>query len=167
MDKKKDIIFFITFFTFIISIILSFRQRIKIDDYAPFTLIYIVYMVKYYLNSYRVRLPRFRCFYKILFLFLLIALIIFDIALFLNRYTPAKNLSGSYYFIKPLVKILKQDNIFYISCNNQRLQKALEFYGIKKGDVYHLKYFKDKHKVSIFHKKRKIKEIDVSNLNTI
>ena len=167
LDKKRDIIFFITFFTFIISIILSFRQRIKIDDYAPFTLIYIVYMVKYYLNSYRVRLPKFRYFYKILFVFLLTTLMVFDFALFLNRYTPAKNLSASYYFIKPLVKVLKRNNILQIKCDNPRLQKALEFYGIKKGNVYFLKYVKKKHRVSIFHKKRKIKEIDVSNLNTI
>ena len=164
-DKKRDIVFFISFFTFIISIILSFRQKIKIDDYAPFSLIYIVYMIKYYLNSYRVRLPRFRYFYKVLFVFLFATLILFDIGVFLNKYTPARKLTNSYYFIKPLVKILKQNNIFFINCNNKYLQKALEFYGIKKGNSYYLKY--NKKIVSIFHKKRKIKEIDVSNLNTI
>ena len=52
------------------------------------------------------------------------------------------------------------------NCNEDE-QKALNFYGIKIGTDYYLEYSKNKHKVSIFRKKRKIKEIDVSNLNTI
>jgi len=167
VDKKRDIVFFIAFFTFIISVILSFRQRIKIDDYAPFTLIYIVYMVKYFLNSYRVRLPKLRKTYKTMFIVLFTSLIVFDFALFFNRYTPAKNLSSSYYFIKPLVKKLKQENIGYVTCNNNRLFRALEFYGVKKGTKYKLIYTKQENKVSIFHKNVKILEINVSKLNTI
>jgi len=166
-DKKRDIVFFIAFFTFVISIILSFRQRIKIDDYAPYTLIYVVYMVKYYLNSYRVRLPQFRKTYKALFVFLFITLFVFDLALFFNRYTPARNLSRSYYFIKPLVYQLKINKIDNLYSNNPRLIKALNFYGIKKGDKYKIVYQKRKNKVSIFHKNRKILKFDVSKLHTL
>jgi hypothetical protein len=166
-DKKKDVVFFIALFTFLISIILSFRQRIRIDDYAPYTLVYIVYMVKYFLNSYRVRLPKLRKFYKILFVFLFTTLIVFDLALFLNRYTPAKKLGGSYYFIKPLAGILKEKRISYINSDDKNLLKILNFYGIKKGKQYKIVYFKRESKVSIFHKNRKIMEIDVSKLNTI
>lgn len=166
LDKKKDIVFFVAFFAFIISTILSFRQRIKIDDYAPFTLIFIIYMVKYFLNSFRVRLPKFRTMYKFIFGFLFGSLILFDLVLFFNSYTPAKNLTNSYYFIKPLVKILKEHKINYIKSNNKYLQTALNFYGINSGDKYILIYKKNK-KVSIFHKNRKLLEIDVSKLNTI
>ena len=165
-DKKKDIIFFIAFFAFIISIILSFRQKIKIDDYAPFTLIFIIYMVKYFLNSFRVRLPKFRGVYKFIFGFLFITLILFDLILFFNSYTPAKNLTNSYYFIKPLVKILKEHKINYIKSNNKYLKNALNFYDIKSGDKYILIYEKNK-KVYIFYKNKKLLEIDVSKLNTI
>jgi len=167
LDNKRDIIFFIAFFTFIISIILSFRQRIKIDDYAPYTLIYIVYMVKYYLNSYRVRLPQFRKTYKTLFVFLFVSLFLFDLALFFNRYTPARKLSGSYYFIKPLIYELKKRNIKYIYSQDKRFLKILEFYGLKGGNEYKIEYKKRENKVSIFHKNKKILEIDVSKLNTI
>ncbi len=166
-DKKKDIVFFITFFAFIVSIILSFRQKIKIDDYAPFTLIYIIYMIKYFLNSYRVRLSQFRRFYKLLFAFLMGTLLIFDTALFFNAYTPARNLSGSYYFIKPLSKILKRKGIYRIDTKNVYLLKVLSFYGIKKGKNYTLIYKKRKNKVSIFHKNKIFLEVDVSKLNTI
>ncbi|MEO1923136.1 MAG: hypothetical protein ABGX25_01305, partial [Nautiliaceae bacterium] len=96
---KKDIIFFISVFSFLLSILLSFRQRIKIDDFAPYVLPYVIFMVKIFLSSYRVRLPVFRKWYRILFIFLFATIIIFDIALFLNRYTPARGLSGSFYFI--------------------------------------------------------------------
>ncbi len=167
VDQKKDIIFFIAFFTFLISIILSFRQRIKIDDYAPYILIYLIYMVKYFLNSYRVRLPQFRKTYKFIFIFLFSSLILFDIALFLNKYTPAKKLTISYYFIKPLAEKLKQNEFNYLDSNNKRLIKALNFYGIKKGNKYKLIYYKSENKVSIFHKNKKIAEFDVSKLNTL
>ena len=166
-DKKKDIVFFITFFAFIISIILSFRQRIKIDDYAPFTLIYVIYMVKYFLNSYRVRLPKLRKNYKLLFIFLFLSLIIFDIALFLNRYTPARNLSASYYFVRPLSVRLKNHNIKQIYCNEKFLCKALSFYGIQTGNKFLIIYNRTKNTVSIFHKNTNILNIDVSKLNTL
>ncbi|AZV46404.1 hypothetical protein C3L23_03685 [Nautilia sp. PV-1] len=166
-DKKRDIVFFIAFFTFIISILLSFRQRIKIDDYAPFTLVYVIYMVKYFLSSYRVRLPQFRGTYKTVFIVLITTLTFFDIALFLNRYTPARKLSSSYYFIKPLASELKNKNIDFINSKNKRLLRALNFYGLKKGNKYMIIYEKRENKVSIFHKKRKIMQINVSKLNTL
>ena len=164
---KKDILFFIGSFSFLLSIILSFRQRIKIDDYAPFVLPYVIYMIKVFLNSYKVRLPRFRRCYKFLFVFLFSTMILFDIAIFLNRYTPAKNLSGSFYFIKDLAIVLKKHNINKIKCNNKYLCNSLEFYGIKKGRKYKINYSIKKNEVSIFHNKKKILDINVSNLNTL
>lgn len=164
---KKDILFFIGAFSFLISLLLSFRQRIKIDDFAPFVLPYVIYMIKIFLNSYKVRLPRFRRKYKILFIVLFGSMLFFDILVFLNRYTPAKNLSGSFYFIKPLAKILKQNHINKISCKNKFLCESLYFYGIHKGKKYFLIYQKHIKKVSIFHKNRKILEINVSKLNTL
>ena len=164
---KKDILFFVGGFSFLISLLLSFRQRIKIDDFAPFVLPYTINMINIFLKSYKVRLPRFRRNYKILFIVLLGSMIIFDILLFLNSYTPARELSGSFYFIKPLCKKLKQKNINFIKCNNKFLCDCLNFYGIKNGSKYYLIYYKHKTKVSIFHNNRKILEINVSKLNTL
>jgi len=162
---KKDILFFIGALSFLLSIILSFRQRIKIDDFAPFVLPYVIYMIKIFLNSYKVRLPRFRKTYKILFIGLFTSMLVFDISLFLNQYTPAKNLSSSFYFLKNLALFLKNRNIKEIKCNNIYFCKSLYFYGIKKGNKYFLIYEKDK--VSIFHKQKKLFDINVSNLNTL
>jgi len=164
---KKDIIYFIASMAFFLSLVLSFRQHIRIDDYAPFSLIYVIYMVKIFLNSYRVRLPKFRKSYKLIFIILFSSLIIFDVAIFLNRYTPAKSLSASFYFIKPLASRLKKEKINNISCNNKYLCESLEFYGIKKGNNFRLIYSKSSQKVSIFHKKELIKTLNVSKLNTL
>ncbi|GAB6074788.1 hypothetical protein JCM15786_14450 [Nautilia lithotrophica] len=112
-------------------------------------------------------MPQFRKTYKTLFIILFVSLFVFDLALFFNRYTPARNLSSSYYFIKPLVKKLKKNRINFIFSDNKRLIKALNFYGIKNGNEFKLIYKKRENKVSIFHKNRKILEIDVSKLNTI
>jgi hypothetical protein len=165
LSYKKDLIYFISATAFFLSIILSFRQRIKIDDYAPYTLAFIINMVNIFLKSYKVRLPRFRKFYKLLFIVLFLSLIIFDIALFLNKYTPARKLSYSFYFIKPLIKILKENKIDYISCNNKKLNKIFNFYGLHNGNKYFLDY--DKNNVSIFHNKKLIMKINVSKLNTL
>ena len=164
---KKDILFFIGSLSFLLSIILSFRQRIKIDDYAPFVLPYVIYMIKVFLNSYKVRLPRFRKSYKVLFVFLFSSMLFFDIAIFLNRYTPAKHLSGSFYFMKNLAKFLKKHNIDNIKCNNKYICDSLNFYGIRKGVKYNLYYSIKKGKVSIFHSNKKILDVNVSNLNTL
>jgi hypothetical protein len=165
--QKKDVIFFISALTFLLSIFLSFRQRIKIDDYAPFVLPYTVIMVKIFLSSYRVRLPSLRKGYKILFSVLFVSLLCFDAVLFLNRYTPARNLTSSFYFVKPLVKILKQNKINYLKCNTPYFQTVLNFYGFKGGKKYFLYYDKKEKKVSIFHNNKLFKTIDVSKLNTL
>jgi 4-amino-4-deoxy-L-arabinose transferase-like glycosyltransferase len=162
---KKDLIYFISATAFFLSVLLSFRQKIKIDDYAPYTLVFVINMVNIFLKSYKVRLPKFRKFYKLLFVFLFLSLILFDIALFLNKYTPAKKLSYSFYFIKPLVKILKNNHINYIFCNNKKLCRILEFYGIKLGKNYQL--FLSKNSVSIFHNKKLLLKLNVSKLNTL
>ncbi len=164
---KKDILFFIGAFSFLISIILSFRQRIKIDDFAPFVLPYVIYMIRIFLHSYKVRLPLFRSNYKVLFLFLFSSMIIFDFGIFFFNAPYVKKLRGSFYFIKPLVKILKENKINYINCNNQNLCKALSFYGMKKGNKYKVYYSKSNFKVSIFHNKEKVLLIYVSKLNTL
>jgi len=164
---KKDILFFVGAFSFLLSILLSFRQRIKIDDFAPFVLPYVIYMIKIFLNSYKVRLPRFRKSYKILFVGLFSSMLIFDVSLFLNQYTPAKNLSSTFYFTKNLVFFLKENKIQNVKCNNLYFCKSLYFYGLKPGNEYFINYYAKKDKVSIFHKQKRFLNIDVSNLNTL
>ena len=164
---KKDILFFIGSFSFLISIILSFRQRIRIDDFAPFVLPYVIYMIRIFLHSYKVRLPKFRNNYKILFVFLFSSMILFDFGIFFFNAPYVKKIRGGFYFVRPLSKILKNNKIDYINCNNKNLCKALNFYGIKNGNRYELYFSKSDFKVSIFHNKKRIKVINVSKISTL
>jgi hypothetical protein len=161
---KKDVIYFISATAFFVSILLSFRQKIKLDDYAPYTIVFVLNMVSIFLKSYKVRLPRFRKKYNLLFTFLFFSLICFDVVLFLNKYTPARKLSYSFYF-KPLIKYLKQKNLDYIKCNDERFCEILKFYGFHKGENYYLLITKKS--VSIFHNKKLLLKRDVSKLNTL
>jgi hypothetical protein len=122
ISPRKGIIYFITAAAFLLSLFLSFRQRIKIDDYAPFTLPFIVYIVQQFLTSYRVRLRPFRRGYRLLLYFLFGSMLATDLLLFLN---PLKQEVGSsYYFTRKLALTLECTPI----CTPPELCKSLEFY---------------------------------------
>jgi len=162
---QKDLIYFITSTAFLMSIILSFRQRIKIDDYAPYILIFVINMFNMFFKSYKIRLSIFRTPYKILFIVLFSSLILFDGLIFFNKYTPLKDLTYSFAFPKKLAFYLKEKKITNIYCNNQKLCEILNFYGIKSGNEY--KIILHRKRVSIFHKKSQISVLDVSKINTL
>jgi len=163
---KKDIIFFIGVGSFLISLLLSFRQRIKIDDFAPFVLPYIIYMNKIFLSSYKVRLKKFRFPYKLLFVFLFSSMLFFNIFFLFSSDKLIYNLKKDFYFIKPLSLFLKKHHIEKVTCNNKFLCNALNFYGISEGNEFYISYSKSKNKVSIFHNKKLLYNISVSKLNT-
>jgi hypothetical protein len=62
--EPKNIIGYISFTAFLISMLLSIRQKITIVDFAPYMLIAIIPMFARYLTSLRVRLPQFQDKYK-------------------------------------------------------------------------------------------------------
>ncbi len=57
---EKDLYWYISFTAFAFSFLLSLRQKINIEDFAPFVVIAIPLMVKLFMHSFRVRLPMFR-----------------------------------------------------------------------------------------------------------
>jgi len=131
-------------------------------DYAPFVIPFLIYMFKVFLYSYKVRLPKFRVFYKVFFILAISSVMLFDIFVFFSPYTPFKK--DSILFVKPLVNFLKSNNINYIKCNNKSLQKTLDFYGIKEGNNYKLIYLKNKNLIKIYGKRKYV--LNVSKLNT-
>ncbi|MRJ05903.1 MAG: hypothetical protein C6I01_00050 [Epsilonproteobacteria bacterium] len=127
--EKRSIISFIALSAFSISLLFSFRQKVKIDDYAPFTLPFILHMVRHFLNSYRVRLKPFRWGYRTLFIVIFSSLIIFDILLFLN---PLRERVGAgYYFTAQLAEKLKKRYPVLECKTSSSLCKALSFYQVE------------------------------------
>ena len=165
MIKTPSILWFISSWGLLFSILLSFRQKIKIDDFAPFVIIAVVFMIATFFKDYRIRLKIFRTPYKILFVTLLGSLILFDIFLLLSPYLFDFKLTSQYRYSKEISTHLLRKGFNYLYCNNRRLCKKLYFYGVKKGKNYYLFFDKNSKKVSISHNNRKIYSFYVSNLN--
>jgi len=162
--KTPNLLWFISSFSLFFSILLSFRQKIKIDDYAPFVIISIIFMIKVFLNDYRVRLKIFRKPFKILFIFLFGSLISFDVLLFSSKYFLHKQIVTQFNYSKEIATFLKEHNITEIQCSDKIFCKKLYFYGIKNGNKYYLIFDKKREKVSILHNKVKLYEEYVSKL---
>ncbi|MBL6970227.1 MAG: glycosyltransferase family 39 protein [Campylobacterales bacterium] len=141
---ELDLLWYISTTTLIFSILLSFRQSIPIEDFAPFVVVAIPIMVKTFLSSYRVRLPQFRIKHKIglniaiVVLLLNSAILLINKPLYLLFENPKKHFAYKHHFAQEIATILKKNNITAVKTTNLRLQERLKFYGIKNGNRYTL-----------------------------
>lgn len=139
--EEKTLIYYISATALFLSFLFSFRQKILIEDFAPLVVISLPFMIKMFLNSYRVRLKEFRKGYNILiFLVLLMLSINFFFTLYnkiLYKYipNPKKHLVYNYHVAKDLAIILKEKNINNILIDTQ-MQLRLKFYDIAKGNDF-------------------------------
>ena len=175
VNREKNILWFISFVAFFVSIILSFRQRIRIDDFAPYVVISSIFMVKTFFESYRVRLRIFRKPYKQLLTFMIASIVLFDFVMFDNKIlyhfydNPKKHLMYKFHNTKEIVAILKKKHIDEVNCQNKLFCEKLYFYGVTKGNKYFISDFKmnNSEKISVFNSNREIKSIYVSKINTL
>ncbi|AXH10582.1 hypothetical protein CP960_06975 [Malaciobacter halophilus] len=142
IKKQTSFIWYISATALIFSIVFSFRQKIYIEDYAPYVVIAIPLMLKLFMHSYRVRLKQFR---KKHFYFALLVLItlslnifitIFNKPLYLVLDNPKKHFVYKYHLVKELSEKLKELNINHISSNDEELLLRLRFYKVYEGDKY-------------------------------
>lgn len=143
LTKDIDILWYISSTALIISLVLSFRQRVSLEYFAPYLLISLPFVAKQFISSYRVRLKEYRTSYRLAFIFSLIFLFINTIAVFLNKFIflyieiPEKHFAYKSYIAKELAMNLKKENIRCIDTNKE-MQLRLKFYKIDKCDKYHL-----------------------------
>lgn len=144
IKEEKNILWYISFGAFFLSLLLSFRQKLPLEEFAPFVVIAIPLMVKVFFNSYRVRLPMHRKYHNISFSIILVFLIfnyatsVFNKPLYLLIENPKKHFAYDYHIAKDLAKKLKEEGINNIDANDEKLQLRLRFYGIYSGGVYEL-----------------------------
>lgn len=136
MAKEWDLIWFIAVCTFLISLLLSFRQRVEIQTFAPFLLLALPLAGETFLHTYRIRLREFRRRYQLLFYSAFVLLIFNALAVFFNHYfyhfikNPERHFSYSMHVVKELSKELKKNGIECVDADNKKLQLRLRFYGI-------------------------------------
>jgi len=146
---EKDLYWYISFTAFAFSFLFSLRQRIYIEDFAPFVIIAVPLMVKLFMHSYRVRLPQFRKYYYVFASFVLITLVVnylvFIVSkpLYLVIKDTNKHFAHKYHIAKELAQKLKNENINDVLCEDNKLQKRLKFYGIKKGNHFYITTYID------------------------
>lgn len=143
MSKERDLLWSIATGMFLFSLILSFRQKVDIHDFAPYLMLAIPLAANTFFHTYRARLPRFRRRYRILFYSAFATLIVSAFVVFLNPYwyrwmdDPHKHFSYSMHVAKELASELKTNDIECISAD-EKMQLRLRFYGISECNTYHL-----------------------------
>lgn len=144
LKLEKDLYWYISMTALILSFIFSLRQKIQIEDFAPFVVISIPIMIKLFLHSLRVRLKEFRKYHYIFTSVVLGVLAVNFIAFILNKYLyiffedPRKHFAYKYHIAKELSDILKEKNINNVHLSDKKMQLRLKYYGIRDGLEYFL-----------------------------
>ncbi len=142
--SNRDLIWYISFTALVLSIVISFRQKVYIEDFAPFVVIFIPTMLKVFLNAYRVRLEEFRKYYKLLAYLIILMLTINVFFTFINKplyyflNEPKKHFVYQYHIAKDLANELKKRDINNIIIDDNEMALRLKFYEINFGDKYFL-----------------------------
>lgn len=144
IKDERTLIWYISITALLLSLIFSFRQRIYIEDFAPYVVISLPYMLKTFFHAYRVRLKEFRTNYNILAFLVVLMLSINVILTFVNKPlylilpNANKHFVYQYHFIKELVEELSVRGINSVTTDDEELSLRLRFYHIEKGDDYFL-----------------------------
>ncbi|WP_267525083.1 hypothetical protein [Campylobacter sp. MG1] len=132
---KKDLLYFCSATSFIIYLVLSFRQKPDSPEFLPFLIVSIPLIIQNFLNSYKVHLPQFRKKHKLIMWFILISLIISYIFVIFNPFfykfiETNEHFANKYHLSKELAKELKNNQIYELSSKSTNFN-TLNFYGIK------------------------------------
>ena len=137
LTKDLDILWFIATVALVFSLLLSFRQRITIEYFAPYLILALPLVAQTFEHSYRVRLDLFRKKYRWVFVISLALLFVNSSVMFFNKYLyqvvkePKKHFSYNMHIAKELSKELKSRDIYCVN-TDKKMQKRLEFYGVTK-----------------------------------
>ncbi len=144
IKNDRTLTWYISTTALVLSLIFSFRQRIYIEDFAPYVVISLPLMLKTFFHAYRVRLKEFRTNYNILVGLVIMMLSINVVLTFINKPlylvlpNPSKHFVHQYHFVKELAEELSKRDIKTITSDNEELALRLKFYNIDKGDDYFL-----------------------------
>jgi hypothetical protein len=141
--KEIDLLWFIASVTLLFSILLSFRQRVDIEHFAPYVIVALPLAAKTFSSSYKVRLKMFRRNYRNFFILSLVFLLINSLAVFFNKELylfmkhPKTHFAYKMHVAKELAYELKRQNITCIKTKDS-MALRLKFYGVNNCDDYSL-----------------------------
>ncbi len=144
INEQRDISWYLAFTALVVSLLLSFRQRIEVQIFAPYILLILPLAAQTFFHSYRVRLKEFRTRYRVLFTISFVLLLFNTLVVLFNKELyayidqPKKHFAYKMHVAKELAGRLHQLNITCISTHDKKMQQRLRFYGIEKCDKYYL-----------------------------
>ncbi len=138
INGQRDVSWYLAFTALVISLMLSFRQRIEVQIFAPYVMLILPLAVQTFFHSYRVRLKEFRGRYRILFVISFVLLLLNTLVVLFNKEVyayidiPKKHFAYKMHVAKELAAELHQLHITCILAENEKMQARLRFYGIEK-----------------------------------
>lgn len=165
---------YISFWALIFSLLLSFRQKIMLYDFAPFVILAIPFMVKTFFASYRIRIGANKKVYEFGFAALFASLIVTFCLSFANHplyfFLENKNrhFAYNYQVAKELANELKKIGATECLVQDREMALRLQFYGINEGSEYLVgqKQLKNSKKVSIVYSGAEVASYYVTKVNT-
>ena len=136
IQEKKDLLWYIAFSSFIISILLSIRQQVIMTDFAPYVIVAVVLMIVVYNRILNIRLPMFqrgyRLGYKIVLTSLILSslIVIFHKAFFYFMPDKSKHFAYSFYYPYWITLELAEIGQNCYTTKNQKMQYQLKYYGV-------------------------------------
>ncbi len=174
LTNKIDKLWYISATTLLISLVLSFRQRVDIEVFAPYLIIALPLGAQSFVSSYRVRVKEFRKSYRFIFGISLIFLLLNATVVFFNqglyRYidNPKKHFAYDMHVAKELASMLKSRDIQCVK-TDYKMQLRLKFYGIQECDNIRLQALPLKSRgvpdVTIRYSGRAVYKANVTNIN--
>ena len=138
-ERSLPLLWFVSATVFILSILLSLRQSLPLEDFAPYAVIGTPLLVIAFMNSWRIRLPGFRRVHSwaagvsIGSLVLLSALTFFNKPLYLLTDRPTSHFAYSHHYPAFLLSELDRHGFTALQIPHKPLARQLRFYGIASG----------------------------------
>jgi hypothetical protein len=138
-ERTLPLLWFVSVAVFGLSILLSLRQQLALEDFAPYVVIGTPLLVMAFMNSWRIRLPGFRRFHAAAAgimlgsLVLLSALSFFSKPLYLIGDRPRSHFAYDHHYVPFLLEALKEAGLEQLQLPDANLARQLAFYGIKSG----------------------------------
>lgn len=174
LTNKVDMLWYIASTALIFGLLLSFRQNIKVEVFAPYLIIALPLAAQTFVSSYRVRLKMFRTRYKAMFLVSFIFLLLNTFAVFFNKdlylliENPKNNFVYNMHIAKDLARELKGLGVTCVT-TEQDMQLRLKFYKIDYCEEHRLKEIplneQSPNNVTISYKNKELYKGYVTNIN--
>lgn len=172
---KKSIFWYISVTALVFSFLFSFRQKIYIEDFAPFVIVTVPLMMKLFFHSLRVRLPMFRnkhyllSYISVCLLGLNVLIILFNKPIYLLLKDEKNHFAYNYHFAKEIADVLKKNHITSITSTNEELNLRLKYYGIGENKNHIISLERLKHydkKFNIIYFDKSVLSVYYVNVNT-